>query len=112
MIRRRRPVPYVPIVNEVTAFLQRELDDLEIGKNLFPNRLPQRVADDSNVALLVDSMQSPMARTVIGAPAKYEDLGVALHGISKDESHFLAAERLVGLAYERLIVTFNQEVGE
>ena len=110
-IKRRRPDPYVSVVIETANFLSRKFPNLVIGRNLFPNRLPQRMADDANVCLLVDSVVNLPPRSYIGAAADHEFPRVQLIGVSHDEEHFIDAELLVGLAYAQLAVTFNQQVG-
>ena len=110
-IKRRRPSPYVSVVSETVSLLKSRLPRFVEGYNIFPNRLPQRQADDANVCLLVDSVVSVSPRSYIGAAVAIEYPRVQLIGVSHDEQHFLEAEHLVGLAFSELAVTFTQLVG-
>ena len=109
-IKRRRPKPYVAVVDEASKYIADSLG-LKIGREIFPNRLPQRQADGSNHSLLVDSAITPAPRSYIGAPASIEFARVQLIGVSHDENHFRHAEKLVSSAYELLVGTFNREIG-
>lgn len=111
-IRRRRPEPYVDIVTEVAGYLDSEIESLSLGFNLFDNRLPQRVADDSSVSVLVDSVLSMAPRTLIGKALKYEYPRVQLVGVGHSELDIQAAESMIQSAYILLGTTFNRNVGE